>query len=125
GAEQSMRRMRLALLAAGCALLSAASAAQGYPTKPVRLIVPYSAGGATDVMIRIVAQKLPDFLGQQVVVDNRTGAGGLIGTDIAAKAAPDGYTLLASGTPHVILPHLYKSVPYDALGDFVPVMQIG
>jgi len=101
------------------------AAAQNYPVKPVRLIVPYSAGGATDVVMRIVAQKLPDFLGQQVVIDNRAGAGGLIGTDIVAKSAPDGYTLLASGTPHVIFPHLYKNVPFDALNDFVPIMQIG
>jgi tripartite-type tricarboxylate transporter receptor subunit TctC len=105
-------------------LWAGVSGAQSYPNKPVRLIVPYSAGGATDVVMRIVAQKLPDFLGQQVVIDNRAGAGGMIGTDLVAKAAPDGYTLLASSTPHVILPHLYKNVPFDALRDFVPIMQI-
>ena len=99
--------------------------AQSYPTKPVRLIVPFSAGGATDVVVRIVANKLPEALGQQVVVDNRVGAGGMIGTEIAAKAMPDGYTLLATGSPHVIFPHLYKKVPYDTLKDFMPIMQIG
>ena len=96
---------------------------QAYPSEPVRMIIPFSAGGATDVVIRIVANKLPDLLGQQVVIDNRTGAGGLIGTDIAAKAAADGYTILATGTPHVIVPNLYKKAPFDPLKDFEPIMQ--
>jgi len=91
----------------------------------VRLIVPYSAGGATDIVARIMAQKLPEFLGQQVVIDNRPGAGGLIGTDTVAKAAPDGYTLLTTSTPHVILPHLHKKIPFDALKDYEPIMQFG
>ncbi len=99
--------------------------AQGYPARPVRLIVPYSAGGATDIVARIMAQKLPEFLGQQVVIDNRPGAGGLIGTDTVAKASPDGYTLLTTSTPHVILPHLHKKIPFDALKDFAPIMQFG
>jgi tripartite-type tricarboxylate transporter receptor subunit TctC len=109
------------------ALLAAAAPAlsQNYPNKPVRLIVPYSAGGATDIVARIMAQKLPEFLGQQVVIDNRPGAGGLIGTDTVAKAAPDGYTLLTTSTPHVILPHLHKKIPFDALKDFAPIMQFG
>jgi len=89
------------------------------------MIVPYSAGGATDIVMRIVAQRLPEFLGQQVVVDNRPGAGGLIGTDTVAKSSPDGYTLLATSTPHVILPHLHKKIPFDALQDFAPIMQFG
>jgi len=89
------------------------------------MIVPYSAGGATDIVARIMAQRLPEFLGQQVVIDNRPGAGGLIGTDTAAKAAPDGYTLLTTSTPHVILPHLHKKIPFDALKDFAPIMQFG
>jgi tripartite-type tricarboxylate transporter receptor subunit TctC len=89
------------------------------------MIVPYSAGGATDIVARILGQKLPEFLGQQVVIDNRPGAGGLIGTDTAAKAAPDGYTLLTTSTPHVILPHLHKKIPFDALKDFAPIMQFG
>jgi tripartite-type tricarboxylate transporter receptor subunit TctC len=120
-----MKALRIWIAAAACMLLPGMSFGEDYPSRPVRLIIPYSAGGATDVMMRIVAQKLPDFLNQQVVVDNRAGAGGLIGTDIVAKAAPDGYTLLASGTPHVIFPHLYKNVPFDALKDFVPIMQLG
>ena len=105
--------------------MAAPAQAQEYPTRPVRLIVPYSAGGASDIIARIVAQKLPEFMGQQVVVDNRPGAGGLIGTDTVAKAAPDGYTLLLTSTPHVILPHLHKKIPFDALKDFAPIMQFG
>jgi tripartite-type tricarboxylate transporter receptor subunit TctC len=99
--------------------------APAYPERPVRIIVPFGAGGANDVVTRIVATRMTDALGQQVVVDNRTGAGGLIGTDIAAKAAPDGYTLLSTATPHVIFPHLHKKMPYDTLRDFAPIMQIG
>jgi tripartite-type tricarboxylate transporter receptor subunit TctC len=99
-------------------------AAEPYPNKPVRMIIPFGAGGSTDVLIRIVAARMPEALGQQVVIDNRTGAGGLIGTDIAAKSNPDGYTLLATGSPHVIVPNLYKKVPFDVLKDFSPIMQI-
>jgi len=109
----------ISLLAAG--LLHA----QPYPTKPVRMLIPFAAGGATDTVVRIVANRLPSVLGEQVVIDNRTGAGGLIGTEIASQASPDGYTLLATGTPHVIIPHLYKKISYDTLRDFEPIMQIG
>lgn len=118
------RRRHLLFAAVSC-LTAGMAFGQSYPTKPIRMIIPFSAGGATDVVIRIVANKLSDPLGQQVVIDNRTGAGGLIGTEIAAKSSPDGYTLLATGTPHVIVPHLYKKVPYDTLKDFAPIMQIG
>jgi len=113
------------LCAAAFLVATAPALSQGYPNKPVRLIVPYSAGGASDIIGRLVAQKLPEFLGQQVVIDNRAGAGGLIGTDLASKAAPDGYTLLLTSTPHVILPHLHKKMPYDALKDFAPITQFG
>jgi tripartite-type tricarboxylate transporter receptor subunit TctC len=88
------------------------------------MIIPFGAGGSTDVLIRIVATRMPEALGQQVVIDNRTGAGGLIGTEIAAKSNPDGYTLLATGTPHTIVPNLYKKVPFHPLKDFEPIMQI-
>jgi tripartite-type tricarboxylate transporter receptor subunit TctC len=103
----------------------ATAGGHGYPERPVRIIVPFGAGGANDVVTRIVATRLTDVIGQQVVVDNRTGAGGLIGTEIAARAMPDGYTLLGTATPHVIFPHLHKKMPYDTLKDFSPVMQIG
>ncbi len=109
----------------GCLVTTGAAIAQTYPTKPVRVILPFSAGGATDVVVRIVVNKLPEVLGQQVLIDNRTGAGGLIGTELAATAAADGYTLLATGTPHVIVPHLYKKVKFDPLADFAPIMQVG
>jgi tripartite-type tricarboxylate transporter receptor subunit TctC len=115
----------LLLCAVALPLPAGAAQSQNYPSRPVRLIVPYSAGGASDIIARIVAQKLPEFLGQQVVVDNRAGAGGLIGTDTAAKAAPDGYTLLLTSTPHVILPHLHNKMPFDALKDFEPILQFG
>ncbi|MBI1965130.1 MAG: tripartite tricarboxylate transporter substrate binding protein [Betaproteobacteria bacterium] len=112
-------------MAGGWLVAAGAAFAQPYPSKPVRMIIPFGAGGSTDVVIRIVAAKLPDVLGQQVVIDNRTGAGSMIGTDIAAKSTPDGYTVLATGSPHAIVPNLYKKVPYDAQKDFAPVMQIG
>lgn len=125
--KSSQGRKAAGAVLAAASLLAASLPAlgQAYPSKPVRMIIPFGAGGATDVVIRIVANKLPDGLGQQVVIDNRTGAGGMIGTDIAAKATPDGYTVLATGSPHAIVPNLYKRVPYDVRKAFVPVMQIG
>src|SRR5688500_4120688 len=115
------------LLTAGAAMAQTAAARSGqaYPERPVRIIVPFGAGGANALLVRISATRIADVLGHQVVVDNRTGAGGLIGTEIAAKAAPDGYTLLGTATPHVIFPHLHKKLPYDTLKDFAPIMQIG
>jgi tripartite-type tricarboxylate transporter receptor subunit TctC len=103
----------------------AASAGPVYPNKSIRMIIPFGAGGAADVVLRIVASRLPELLGQQVVIENRTGAGGLIGTEAVASAVADGYTLLGTGTPHVILPHLYKKVQFNALDDFAPIMQVG
>lgn len=123
--SQLSKRAAGALSTAVLLAVTAPAQSQGYPNKPVRLIVPYSAGGATDIVARIMAQKLPEFLGQPVVIDNRPGAGGLIGTDTVAKAAPDGYTVLTTSTPHVILPHLHKNIPFDALKDFAPIMQFG
>ena len=94
-----------------------------YPDRPIRLIVGFPPGGAADILGRLAAQRLTEGLGQQVVVDNRGGAGGLIATEIAVKADPDGYTLLFTSIPHVINPHLYKKVRYDAIRDFTPVVQ--
>jgi len=123
-----MRKATFSKLTFAGALVTAAVswgwAAEPYPNKPVRMIIPFGAGGSTDVLVRIVATRLPETLGQQVVIDNRTGAGGLIGTEIAAKSNPDGYTLLATGTPHAIVPNLYKNVPFHPLNDFAPIMQI-
>ena len=97
--------------------------AQPYPDRPVRMIVGFPPGGAADILGRIAAQRLTETLGQQVVVDNRGGAGGLIATEIAARTSPDGYTLLFTSIPHVINPHLYRKVAYDAIKDFTPVVQ--
>ena len=97
--------------------------AQSYPSRPVRLIVGFPPGGAADILGRVAAQQLTERMGQQVVVDNRGGAGGLLATEIAARATPDGYTLLFTSIPHVINPHLYKKVQYDAVKDFTPVVQ--
>jgi len=117
------------LLAAALPLAMAmgpAAAQQDYPNKPIRLIVPFTPGGVTDTGARVVADKLGARLGQSVVVDNRPGASGNIGTQMVATAAPDGYTLLLGfdGTL-VINPHVYAKVPFDTLKDFVPVSKIG
>lgn len=123
------RRTALALMLCGLALpglAAAASAVDDYPNKPIRLIVPFSPGGVTDTGARVVAERLGQRLGQQVVVDNRPGASGNIGTQMAATAAPDGYTLVVGfdGTL-VINPHVYAKVPFDPVKDFAPVSKIG
>lgn len=100
--------------------------AQSYPTKPIRLLVPYAAGGATDIMARVVAQKLSENLGQQMVVENRPGAGGNIAADAVAKAAPDGYTLFFGSTgPLVINPSLYAKLSFEPVKDFAPIGLVG
>ena len=100
--------------------------AQNYPTKPVRLIVPFPAGGATDLFARTLSQKLGEKLGASLVVENRPGAGGTLGSDLAAKASPDGYTLLLStSSTHSIGPNLNPRMPYDAVRDFTPISQVG
>jgi tripartite-type tricarboxylate transporter receptor subunit TctC len=111
----------LHLLAALC--LAGPAFAQDYPSKPVRFIVPYPPGGGTDVIARIVQPRLAEGLGQPVVIENRGGAGGAVGTELAAKSAPDGYTLLFTLSSHTINPLLYK-LPYDVERDFVPVSLI-
>jgi tripartite-type tricarboxylate transporter receptor subunit TctC len=115
--------MKTIVLAIGlCAVGVTATAQTSYPQRPVRLISPNPAGGANDVIGRIVAQRLGEALGQQVVVDNRGGAGGTIGTEMAAKAAPDGYTLFAASQSTVtVAPHIYSKLSYDVLRDFAPV----
>jgi len=112
------------LLAAIGAIASGAAAAQGYPSRPVRIILPQAAGGAVDVALRPIAQKLTEALGQSVVVDNRPGANGGIGTEIVARATPDGYTLLMGNSgPLTVNPVLYKKLPYDPVKDFAPITQ--
>jgi tripartite-type tricarboxylate transporter receptor subunit TctC len=95
--------------------------AQTYPSRPVRIVVPLSPGGFADTPARMLAPRLSEQLGRQFFVENKPGAGGTIGADFVAKAAPDGYTLLLTGTPHVISAHLYKKLPFDALKDFTHI----
>ncbi len=111
----------------GVALLTGTLAhAQQYPAKPIRLVVPFPAGGATDIFARAVSQKLGEKLGTNVIVDNKPGAGGTIGSDIAAKAPADGYTLLLSTTStHSIAPSFGAKLPYDAVADFTPIAHVG
>ncbi len=113
----------LFVLAAACTLLSPVSAvAQAWPSKPIRLMVPFPPGGSTDIVARIVAQKLGERLGQSMVIENRGGAGGTIGTAAVAKSAPDGYTLgVASTSTHVVAPSVYAKLDYDPVKDFAPI----
>ncbi len=107
------------------AALPLPAAAQAWPSKPLRLVIPFPAGGATDIIGRLLAQKLAAALGQQVVIDNKPGAGGSIGSDLVAKAPPDGHTLLlATSSTHSIGPALNPTMPYDAFKDFAPIAHV-
>ena len=112
------------LLTVALACTAGSAFAQNYPTKALRLVVPFLAGGSTDIVGRTVAQKLSEMWGQPVVVDNRPGGGTTIGTDAVAKSAPDGYTLLVTPAPFTINPSLLNKLPYDALNDFAPITLI-
>lgn len=118
------RRLLLGATAAVAAVPNAF--AQAWPTKPIRIIVPFPAGQATDILARVMADQLTKALGQQVIAENRPGAGGSIGADVAAKAAPDGYTLLmVTISTHGIAPAIYPKLPYDVQKDFAPIANIG
>jgi hypothetical protein len=138
----SFKRRQLASLAWGAFFLTACalhlspklaqaqtptpSAAGSYPTKPIRLVVPFPAGGATDIFARTLSQKLGEKIGSAVVVENRPGAGGTLGSDVVAKSSADGYTLLlATSSTHSIGPNLNPRMPYDAVRDFTPIGQVG
>lgn len=116
---------RVALAAGALAFLAGHAAhAQGFPAKPIRMIVPFAPGGNTDIIGRVFAPKMGEVLGQQMIVDNRGGAGGAIGTEMVARAAPDGYTLLMVSAGHVINPAMVKKLPYDSVRDFAPISVI-
>jgi tripartite-type tricarboxylate transporter receptor subunit TctC len=123
--EPKERRMmrRYISIAVGCALLLSQSAvAQQFPTKPLRMVVPFAPGGPTDIVGRAVSQRLTESFGQTVVVDNRAGAGGVVGADLVAKSPPDGYTLLLCSTGAMAInPSLMPNMPYDAVRDFAPL----
>ena len=118
-------RVLAGALTACLLLVTAATAQTNYPTKPIRMVVPFAVGGATDVIARIISVRMSEILGQQILVDNRAGAGGNIGSDMVAKAAPDGYTILAAtGSTHTMNPLLYKKFPYDPIKDFAPIGEV-
>jgi tripartite-type tricarboxylate transporter receptor subunit TctC len=112
------------LAAALAAFTSTGAAAQGYPNQPVRIVVPFAAGGAVDTVARVVGQKMSESLGQPVVIENKPGAGGNLAADTVARAAPDGYTMLLTTNGHAISPALYRTLPFDAVKDFIPVTQL-
>jgi tripartite-type tricarboxylate transporter receptor subunit TctC len=119
--------MRRIVQAMCCIALACAwpAAAQNYPTKPIRLIIGFPAGGGTDVTARTITQRLSETFGQPIVIDYRPGAGGTVGNGVAAKSTPDGYTWLMSATgPHVIAPSLYRSLPYDPFRDYTPIAMV-
>ena len=124
-----MNPVRRALVALGAVALAVViplaagpqAQAQDYPNKPIRLVVPQPAGGPTDIVARLVAQKLSERLGQQVIVDNKPGAGSNIGTEIVAKAPKDGYTLVVATVQHIVNPYLFAALPFDPVKDFAPI----
>ena len=118
------RAIFVVVLAAAAALISPASNAQTYPSKPVKILVPFSPGTAADITARLLGGRLAELWGQGVVIENQAGAGGNIGAVAVAKAAPDGYTLLMLGVNHVINPSLYKDVGYDLARDFKPIVRV-
>src|SRR2546429_1483962 len=121
--EQPMTHILQRILLGALVAIATCASAQTYPTRPIRLVVPFPAGGTTDILAREVGDRLSRSLGQSVVVDNRPGAGGNIGADLVAKSAPDGYTLLMGTVGrHAINPSLYTKMPYDHVKDFVPII---
>ena len=117
------KNIYLHTIIASALLVASNTAAQQYPTKPIRLIVPFAPGGGTDITARAIAMKLTEALSQTVVVDNRAGANGTIGADIAAKAPPDGYTLSMISSSHSVNPSIMKKLPYDLITDLAPITQ--
>jgi len=124
--DRATRHALVGAALAACLLAGAAQAEDKYPSKPVRIIVSFSAGGPTDIVARVMGARMGELLGQQFVVENKVGAGGNIGADLVAKSPADGYTLLmATVSTHAINPGLYKRMPYDAVRDFTAIGQVG
>jgi tripartite-type tricarboxylate transporter receptor subunit TctC len=119
----SMRQAAAAVLLA-CALAGTSAVAQTYPAKPLRMIVTFPAGSGADIVARTVGQKMAETLGQQIVIDNRAGAGGIIGSDLAAKAVADGYTIVMVTSAHTINASVYRKLPYDPAEDFAPITML-
>ena len=119
-----MCRARRALVAIALSLAAGAAGSQPYPSKPVRMVVPFAAGGVVDTTARLLAPKMSEALGQPLVIDNRPGAGGNVAADFVAKVPPDGYTVLITTHGHAISPGLYQKLPYDAVAAFAPITQI-
>lgn len=126
GRSRSFASLLTALCLGMTVLFSGNLFAQGFPNKPLRIVAPFPAGSSTDILARLIAQKMSEGLGQPVLVDNRPGANGIIGTELVARAAPDGYTMvLASNGTHGINNSLFSKLPYDPIKDFAPVMLVG
>ena len=119
-----MHRILVVFCAAACALFSAGSEAQAWPSKPIRMIIPYPPGGATDILGRLISQKLAPMLGQPILVENKAGASGNLAFDFVAKSAPDGYTLLTGTANMTIAPAFSSKLPYNVLTDYAPISQI-
>src|SRR5712671_6607131 len=119
-----MQRRRPALALAMLALHAGAAGAQTYPNKPIRVIVPFVAGGAIDMLARMLGAKLSESLNQPMIVENRPGAGGNVAADAVAKSPPDGYTILQNTNGQAISPAIYRSLPFDVVRDFIPVTQL-
>src|SRR5205823_524333 len=122
----AMRRLIVGMTTLALAVLAAfgPAGAQSYPAKPIRVIVPFVAGGAVDVLARLVSAKMSESIGQPVIIENRAGAAGNVAADAVAKSPPDGYTILQNTNGQAISPSLYKSLPFDAIRDFTPVTQL-
>ncbi len=122
----ALARLALALLTASSCLVAAGAVAQGYPTRPIRFIVPYAAGGTTDLVARLVGEEVKARLGQPVVIENRPGAGGNVGMDAVAKSEPDGYTIgFGAISTNALNPHIYKTMPFDPRRDFTAISLLG
>jgi tripartite-type tricarboxylate transporter receptor subunit TctC len=120
-----LKRAAGAALGIALSVGGAVALAQGYPTKPVRIVVPFGPGGVGDISARVLAQKMSESLGQQVLVENRPSAGGIVASELVAKAEPDGHTLLLLTNGQAVSVSLFKSLPYDAVNDFAPVSTLG